>query len=459
MDYSTAKVANPKLTLYAFHLYKNLANDSKPVNNSNHLWHKCQEIGKKLGIPKLENLSIPKDKQILDQNNLDFTAIKHKNNLHLSGEIKRLQIHDTFALDLTFRYPHPKVQLTDLKGLNQDNCLLPSNINASLGQILVFFAQPVGTIKDEEAFAEHCVKALISEAEFNKLKISFQSKGKLLNSPIFEYNNDAVSPKNQCHILIWLNSNGETTNLENTGEYYRPLIDLLNCRSKIIYARSESRWCYQQARKEYSLLEDKVIQFNQVKNKSVDDKLKEFNQWLNEIPEISFNYASHLRDLELQRNTIKANTINYQLHLDKIKAICIQDDLEFLSSFLELAKDTFIEQINTDLAYLTPAQSLFEQLIESIRGIVEIEQTKREQRSLEAERNLNNTVQILGIGLGGGAIVSGVVTQHIDKINKPLAAISPNNPPHPFYASLFISIAATLFFTGVGWLIANTRKS
>ncbi len=224
MDYSTAKVDYPKLTLYAFHLRHNLAQGSeKPVEDANHLWHKCQEIGKKLGIPKLENLSIPKEKQILDQNNLDFTAIKHKNNLHLSGEINRLQIHDIFALDLTFRYPHPKVQLTDLKGLNQDNCLLPNNINASLGQTLVFFAQPVEKIYDKKAFADSCVKALISEAEFNKLNISFQSKGKLLNSPIFEYNNNADSPENQCHILIWLNANQETTHLENTGEYYYPL--------------------------------------------------------------------------------------------------------------------------------------------------------------------------------------------------------------------------------------------
>ncbi len=453
MDCSTAKVDYPKLTLYAFHLRQNLAQDlDKPVEDANHLWHKCQEIGKKLGIPKLENLSISEDKQILDQNNLDFTAIKHKNNLHLSGEIDRLQIHDTFALDLTFRYPHPEVQLTDLKGLNQDNCLLPININASLGQTLVFFAQPVGTIKDEKAFAEHCVKALISEAEFNKLNISFQSKGKLLNSPIFEYNNDAVSPENQCHILIWLNTSRETTDLEEAGEYYYPLIDLLNCRSKIIYARSESRWCYQQARKKYSLLEGKVKQFNNLKDNPADSKLEEFSQWLNEIPEISFKYARYLRDLELQKNTIKANTRNYKLHLDKIKAICIQDDLEFLSSFLELAKDTYIEQINTDLDYLTPAQRLFEQLIDSIRGIVEIEQTKR-------DRSLENTINTLGIGLGGGAIISGVVVQHIDKINQPVDFnLSLTKPPHPFYASLFISIAATLFFVGVGLLIADRKK-
>ena len=451
MDYFTAKVAYPKLTLYAFHLYKNLANDSNAVENANHLWRKCQDIGKKLDIPKLENLSIPENQQILNDNIITFTAIKHENNHHLSGEINRLLIHDTYALDLTFRYPHKEVQLTDLKGLNQDNCLLPTNINASLGQTLVFFAQPVEKVKNEKTFADACVKALITEAEFDKLNLSYQGKGKLLNSPIFEYNNNADSPEEQCHILIWLNTNQQTTDLEEAGEYYYHLIDLLNCRSKILYARSESRWCYQQARKKYSQLEDKVNQFNKIKDESIDFKLKKFNQWLNEIPEISFNYARYLRDLELQRNTITTNVKNYKLYLDKIKLIWFEDDLEFLSSFLELAEDTFIEQIDIDLAYLTPAQSLFEQFIESIRGIVEIEQTKR-------ERNLNNTIQILGIGFGGGAIISGVVTQHINKINEPLATISLNNPPHPFYASLFISFAATLFFTAIGWLITKWKN-
>ncbi|MDY6896504.1 MAG: hypothetical protein SWZ49_00275, partial [Cyanobacteriota bacterium] len=152
MNYSTAKVAYPKLTLYAFHLYKNLANDSKPVENSTHLWNKCQEIGKKLGIPELKSLSTSENQQVSNENFIKFTAIKHEYN-HLNGEIKRLLIHDTYALDLTFRYPHKEVLLTNLKGLNQDNCLLPSNINASLGQTLVFFAQPVGNIYSEKAFA------------------------------------------------------------------------------------------------------------------------------------------------------------------------------------------------------------------------------------------------------------------------------------------------------------------
>jgi hypothetical protein len=77
------------------------------------------------------------------------------------------------------------------------------------------------------------------------------------------------------------------------------------------------------------------------------------------------------------------------------------------------------------------------QLVDTIRGIVETEQA-------ESDRSLENTIQILGIGFGGGAIVSGVVVQNIDKINIPL--ISAKDPPNPFYASLLLSFLATLFF-------------
>ena len=108
------------------------------------------------------------------------------------------------------------------------------------------------------------------------------------------------------------------------------------------------------------------------------------------------------------------------------------------------------EQIQTDINYLTPGQELFEQFVDTIRGIVEIRQT-------ESDRSLENTIQVLGIGFGGGAIASGIIVQHIDKINQPLTAISPNNPPHPFYASLLLSLLATFFFIAIGWLITKRQ--
>ena len=93
-NFSTGKVAYPKLTLYAYHLKYSLAQKPKtPVTNANNLWLKCQQLGKQLGIPKLETLPglIAKANnqkpsttgEILPERLLNFTAIKHQNNLHL----------------------------------------------------------------------------------------------------------------------------------------------------------------------------------------------------------------------------------------------------------------------------------------------------------------------------------------------------------------------------------------
>jgi hypothetical protein len=460
-DLSTEKVADPKLTLYAFHLKHSLAQKPKqPVKNANHLWLKCQQLGQQLGISELETLPALIEKanyqktsitgEILTERILTFTAVQHQNNLQLSGEANPLQIHhDTYALDFTLRYPYPEVKIADLRGLNPDNCLLSKNINASLGQTLVFFAQPVEKIDNEQAFADACVKGLLSEKTVQELNIYYQHSGKLLGSPIFEYNNNADSPQEQCHILIWLNTHPETTQLEEKGEYYYPLIDLLLCHSKIIYARSEAIWCYEQARAAYADLENYKREFQEQKNNPLDLKFDKFNQWLHEIPEISFNYVDYLRNLELHKTTIQTNSKNYRLYLDKLKKICWEsDNVEFLSNFLELAEDTFVEQINTNLAFLTPAQNRFDQMTGTIRGIVEVEQAKR-------DRSLERTIQVIGIAFGGGSIVSGVVNQHIDKPFAP--QINFKYPVHPLVSSLLWSVLATVILGMVAWWVTQPK--
>ena len=462
----SGKVANPKLTLYAFHLRQSLA--QAPGTQHTDVWLKYQELGKKLGIPKLEELPGLISTKISQQPNLQgeilgtlpFTAIPPQKQLHLTGEVNPLLIHDTFAVDLTLRYARQKVEIADLKGLNPENCLLPSNINASLGQTLVLFAQPVGNIQNEKDFADTCVTALISAETVKNLNLTCQAQGKLLGSPIFEYNNDSDTLKEQCHILIWLNTDSKTTQLEEAGDYYYSLIDLLLCRSKIRYARSEAIWCYQQAREIYSQLESKVIEFNQAKNKPLDFQLQQFKRWMKEIPETSLKYARHLRDLQLHRTTIQTNSKNYRLYLDKIKKICIQtDDLEFFSNFLELAENTFVEQINTDLAYLTPGQNLFDQMINTIRGIVEIEQAERDRQKEATDKirdaKLQNTIQAVGIGLGVGTGVAGIFSQTFPLIIEKKWTLPsedyPLLPPHPFLISFPLSLLLGAFLGWQAW--------
>ena len=448
------KIAYPKLTLYAFHLRHNLAQGAEnPVINANNLWLKCQELGKKLGIPKLESLpnSIPPPESQTTGNllpaNTTFTAIEHQKNLHLRGEITPLLIHDTYALDLTLRYPQPEVEIADLRGLNPDNCLLPSYINPSLGQTLVLFIEPIGKVVDEQEFAITCAQALLTPETYEKLQLSCQGQGKLLGSSLFEFNNDATLPQQQCHLLVWLNTSQQTTKLEESGEYYYPLIDLLLCRSKIIYGNSQATWCYQQARQDYQRLEAKANEFNQLKELPVKDIYPQLQQQLRELPEIAFSYGRNLRDLELQKTTIKTNNKNYKLHLEKLEKIgSPRDDLQLFTNFLDLAHTTFIEQIETNLAYLKSGQTLFNQMIETIRGTVEIEQAKR-------DRSLEMTIQVFGVGLATTGIVSTVIGEYKDVP----VVLSPQKHIHPGAINLILSLLAGAIAGYLTWLKVKPR--
>jgi hypothetical protein len=169
---------------------------------------------------------------------------------------------------------------------------------------------------------------------------------------------------------------------------------------------------------------------------------------IGKIPKKSFDYTRCLQDIQTHHTTITTNITNYATCLDKIQTIDSGNSPQSWQDFINKDSKKWQEQIQTDINYLTPGQELFGELVDTIRGIVETEQTER-------DRSLNNTIQVLGIGFGGGAIISSVIVQHIDKINQPLTPISPNNPPHPFYASLLLSIFATLLFIALGWCWIN----
>jgi hypothetical protein len=137
-----------------------------------------------------------------------------------------------------------------------------------------------------------------------------------------------------------LNGHRHTEELEAKGEYYHPLLNLLCCRSKILYARFQAGLCNDRLRSLYTQLESQVKDFNQ----------------------LNVEYHRHLRDLELHRQTIETNAKNYRFWLDKITPLCLQgDNLKFLQDFLNLANNQFQEQIRVDLAYLSAGEKFFQQ--------------------------------------------------------------------------------------------------
>jgi len=469
------KVTNPKLTLYAFHLRNNLAQGGEePVEDANHLWEQCQQLGKKLNVPRLEfllerlqnsngkiGITPSRDNPESDylellqpEHLLSFSAIHNGSSLQLRGEVYPLQIHDTYAIDITFRYPYPHVEIDQLAGLNPQGCLQIAQSNSLLGQTLVLFAQPEGKLYDIPAFTDDCLTAILPESDRKNYWLSAQ--GRFLGSPIVEYSNNQENPA-QPYILIWLNCHPQTEALEEASDYYQPLINLLCCRSKILYTYSESRWCNQQARKLYRQLDGKAKGLQHLSSEPTQ-RLKQLKEWLTELSQTAFDYANHLRDLELHRTTIETNNKNYQFWLNQLNFISIEkNNLEVLQQFISHNSENFIEQINTDLSYLLPSQQLFQQMIETIRGIVETEQAESDRATESAAQKRQQRLELLIAVVSTGLAVSGISSQ---VTSEPVKTIITKNQPSdspeaviPIYLSYY-NFLDVLFHIIVGVLIA-----
>ena len=255
--------------------------------------------------------------------------------------------------------------------------------------------------------------------------------------------NEPNNPVKQCQILILLN-NQQANTVQLIGDAYDRLLNLLCCYHKILFVNYQASQSYQDARTVYSYLEKKIQEF-QTLISNPKTQISDLKKLLSEIPQKSFDYTRCLQDLQIHNTSIQTNFKNYRICLNKITAINNQTSPQFWQDFLDKDCQKWQEQIQTDINYLTPGQELFGQLVDTIRGIVETEQAK-------SDRSLERTVQVLGIGFGGGAIFSGIITTHIDKINSPLL------PKNYFSASLILSIIATLGWTLLVWLVIWITK-
>ncbi|MEH2144314.1 hypothetical protein [Nostoc sp.] len=464
------KVYAPNVHLFAFQLNKN-SND--PSVNKNFLWetgnqivhttlhqnlHLIQriDVNKEPDSPRVDLLN---DAEVIDDNYAVSFAGKvpldQTQDVLIKGFAHPLRIYDSYSLWLNLRRPEQEddnptadVDITFLSRLNPNNCLTFKEHPLFLGQTLLITAWLTGA-KDKKfvkQIAEECLTAVFPDSQKQP---PFNRQGELFGSPIFEYGLFSQI-SNYQHVLIWLFADEQADVKFN--QCYQELLDLFFFRTKIIKAYKDSREIYKKLDAAYLQIEaelDKVPKLGEQKSLGTTN-LTNFKNQLKALPQLVLTYTRLLRNLEDYHNTIAINAYNYAERLQRIHGIIIAEDISFLETFSHKNCPFFQQQINADLGYFRHGSELLARAIDSIRGIVEIEQA-------ESDRSLENTVQILGIGFGGGAIASGIIVQHIDKINQPLTAISPKNPPHPFYASLLLSVLATFFFIGIGWLITRRQ--
>ncbi|NEO66216.1 MAG: hypothetical protein F6J98_39880, partial [Moorea sp. SIO4G2] len=363
MPDSALPIKNPSVTLYAFHLCQDLSQELGQLRpDADQLWQHCANLSEPFGIPELKSLpeklqSPPTQtpitnryiKLLPDNGRLTYTPPLQIEGSALTVEVYPVKIHDTYALDLTLYYQNVTVPASQFSRLNPQGCLLASTIQPSLGQTLVLYGEPVGTPEEDRKLADACVDAFFQGTD---QKPQFMASGQLFGSPIFAYDNGKEKPTEQCHVLVWLNRHPETLKLiEKTSLSF---FNLLCCRSKILFAYDQARWCYRQTRELYGQLEQEVKGFKELPREP-ETRLEELKQKLTEMPSQTFEYAGHLRDLEDHKTAIATNAANYDTWLKKIRESSLKDDnIEFLEDFLNQRTELFQRQIQTNLNYLKP---------------------------------------------------------------------------------------------------------
>ncbi|MEG4215084.1 hypothetical protein QUA27_07760 [Microcoleus sp. Pol14C6] len=436
-------------------IWKNLIKVSEklPFTELKHLKSKlvCYEFDEESQAFKHQTKSLNLINQWLTKEQLPIalTAI-HQNQLAISGNLQPFLWHDTYAFDLTLSPADDDrdVAAAEIDLFEPSSLFLECSEN-TLGETIWLYGETEIPDTECQGVADELVRNLLKNTNFT---FGLVDKGNLLKVPLFEYEiSQANPPKKLYRILVWIDNQGISPDVNSV---YDDLFNSLLTRHKIEYVYQQAQESYSKARKAYSDIEAKIKEFTQNK------PLEELQKLLESMPELSMQYQRQLRNLQGHYTTIKTNQLNYQTYLQKFWQ---PGDIPSWREFGENTCKRYLDQIETYLSYIQPGKDLIGEFINTLRGLVEIEQAKcdrqrqqtlqdNEEKEKEKERNLQNTIQAVGTGIGVGVGFAGILAAGYPLIEKPWDFPSPQHPllpPHPFIIAVVLSC---LGGGGLGWL-------
>jgi hypothetical protein len=513
-------VNSPNLYLFAYQIYKasNLDNNDFDAEKD-FLWKNADAIvnkilkqdlhlNQKIDVNKLGSGKVDLLSEIIDDNpSLEFKGeISVDNSDHkipVEGFAHPLRFSDSYCLSFNIGIPEKKDDGTEIQDididifrkLNPDNCLtLTTSKSTFLGQTLLITAKITNSQTNFRDIADEYLKKLFPDTYNIPL---YNSQGYLFKSPIIEYGlfNQIT---NYQHVLVWLFTDDETE--KKFQDNYSEIVDLLLFRTKAIYAFKNSREIYKELNKVCREIEDEIDNLPQPEenqssdlatdansiNNTINDayltdinsqliKLQKLKNKLKNLPHLNLKYIRLIRNLEEYKNTIAIHSDNYEKRgqqiLEKISSetsdtTLATKNIEFLQRFYQKSCPYFKDQIEADLGYFRPASGLLERAVDTIRGIVEIEQAEINQRKEVLDKirdaKLQNTIQSVGLGVGVGAGVAGIFSQSFTLIKdideKEFVFPSfrtPDLPTHPLVISLILSLSFGLVSGFFVWFISR----
>jgi hypothetical protein len=238
-----------------------------------------------------------------------------------------------------------------------------------------------------------------------KHKYQHQQIGQFLGANVWEMwreDTELRGIEKDSHVMVIVYPN-EVKFAQAAKFYYKHWHELLLYRHKII-------WAYQNGKKLKSQLSEQYDESLTNSANLFTKDLDELKEDLQKNTNALTTYVRNINLLETQQHTIEVNLRNYE-------KICEYEfqNVDFLEQFSQIVKNKYQIQLEKDYLGLNPGLAILENVTSTIRGMVEIEQAKK-------DRNLSNTVAILGVGLATSQLASAVIL-----------AQKPPEPNIPFY--------------------------
>ncbi len=464
------KLVYPTLDLFVYQFRNGLGDSYEQIKENHKNFWKNLPDKIKVDLNKEEQAENPEYIKLLEE--LIKPAVKQQFNIQdnhyyfkdtsdhydLAGYYYPVRLYDTYGLlfDCSIDDRNNSQPVDAFKTLKKQAEVKSGNLGKTW---MVSGSLAPGTKPEPEIISKEIYKILEGTEYQNP------QQGKFLGATVFQVWKPPQKWQNveqeNIHVLIILYPN--LWNMETAAEFYGDWLRLFNMRNKIIWEYAYSRQLTRELQAGFQIVSDNVNRVNKInysENQQISpEELQELQNILSQSITKLSDYATKLSYLEILRLAIENNLRNYQSYIIDIenKAKDKQQNdstlgytnLKCLEKFTQTVTNKYKVQIQQDCASFSASLRIIEDLINTVRGIIEIEQTKR-------DRSLERTFQVLGTAFGGGAIVSGVVTQHIDK---PFTAINIKNPIHPLVSSLLWSILATVIFGMVAlWVTKPKRK-
>jgi hypothetical protein len=400
------------------------------------------------------------------------TGIQHLNlSQRFRGAFRPQYINDSYSFLLHLLHPQKLgqdgIQFSDIAELrppksffNGTSSTLDEPLQTHLKQASWGTTILLSGFIDSSAASLEASKQLANQLLQNLLGIDslesappFWESREFLGGFLYEYQ-DVYNRHPYGQILILLIFLEESKNKLNAIQWSLP--ELFCYERKIYQNYLDSREEYRKANQDIETIEKTIRTFppniaTTVPPDLSEDELRSLKQKIKNLLDLSLRYSQRMRSLVTFENTIEINRKNYLNTLTRME-VKSQGDLTGWRDKANHIFGTFQGQIKVDLVYLQQGERLLDTAINTIRGLVEIDQAER-------DRILENNIQIIGVGIAVGAIVastSALIFQQ-EPMTFPWEA-SHGDRPHPFLLALLLSLVVAGFASLVAIALIKYKK-